>query len=632
MRRQNLAATTALALLAAVATAPAASASVPVFDSGSIAQASTIAANTGAQVNQLTTIVTTTQNLVSAVGSAGASAGALSAPGWQDMQNGGDLLNKLRTYPANLCQVAGCPKNMPESEAQRLVSGEIPTLAAGVAFANRTFYSAGQVSGDAPEPFSDSNGDGSYTQGERFTDINGNGQWDSSTGSARGLFKNDLRSYAIARDNAVRQSAISGYALALLSRDHLASSAQRATSLETMVNDATTLREDVQANSAVLIAMQQQLAHLQALNASQLEVEAARAIRQDGSIIAAQGGTRPPATYMPDDFSSTGIRTGVTNPGVMTGGAAGVSPSARSGGGGGGFLEAVTGLGGGSGGLVADIAGTLSRSGEMQGSTEVAALFALGRDIAAQTGHPEVARVLSTASGAASGRQNPQDVLWATADAAASVSGNYQMRQIVGLGRTAVEAGNQQSAESVMRATSQMARTMGRPDLAQYVNTMKSSWRNGEIDQNAAVTNVVHAASQVSGNQELNGLFTAGAQQMTNERVQAGDPEAVRRANVAISAEGLRAIGQRTDNPELTNVAGSASEVIGLMSKRAAETAREDNGSDANPQSSQSGGNTPAFDHGAVQPWDNPDTPTNETARNPGPSSAGSEDLPWKQN
>lgn len=35
-----------------------------------------------------------------------------------------------------------------------------------------------------PEPFTDSNGNGSYDAGEPFTDVNGNGQWDSDMGAA----------------------------------------------------------------------------------------------------------------------------------------------------------------------------------------------------------------------------------------------------------------------------------------------------------------------------------------------------------------------------------------------------------------------------------------------------------------
>ena len=35
-----------------------------------------------------------------------------------------------------------------------------------------------------PEPFTDSNGDGSYGSGDTFVDVNGNGQWDSDMGVA----------------------------------------------------------------------------------------------------------------------------------------------------------------------------------------------------------------------------------------------------------------------------------------------------------------------------------------------------------------------------------------------------------------------------------------------------------------
>ena len=35
-----------------------------------------------------------------------------------------------------------------------------------------------------PEPYTDSNGNGSFDQGESFTDVNGNGQWDADMGAA----------------------------------------------------------------------------------------------------------------------------------------------------------------------------------------------------------------------------------------------------------------------------------------------------------------------------------------------------------------------------------------------------------------------------------------------------------------
>jgi hypothetical protein len=46
----------------------------------------------------------------------------------------------------------------------------------------RTYQNFGDIG--QPEPFTDTNGNGSFDEGETFTDVNGNGQWDEDMGVA----------------------------------------------------------------------------------------------------------------------------------------------------------------------------------------------------------------------------------------------------------------------------------------------------------------------------------------------------------------------------------------------------------------------------------------------------------------
>lgn len=47
-----------------------------------------------------------------------------------------------------------------------------------------------------PEPYTDTNGNGSYDSGEAYTDVNGNGQWDADMGSSGYGSANDIVVYA----------------------------------------------------------------------------------------------------------------------------------------------------------------------------------------------------------------------------------------------------------------------------------------------------------------------------------------------------------------------------------------------------------------------------------------------------
>lgn len=78
-----------------------------------------------------------------------------------------------------------------------------------------------------------------------------------------------------ARDVLAGEAAINAYALALSARDHVSRAVERTEALATQASGTSTLRDDVAANTAVMLAMHDQMVQIQALLASVLEVRAA---------------------------------------------------------------------------------------------------------------------------------------------------------------------------------------------------------------------------------------------------------------------------------------------------------------------------------------------------------------------
>jgi hypothetical protein len=76
-----------------------------------------------------------------------------------------------------------------------------------------------------------------------------------------------------ARAMVAGESAADGYALALTARQQVSAMANRAQTLTTQVNSATSLRDDVAANTAVMLAIHDEMAEIQALFAALLAVQ-----------------------------------------------------------------------------------------------------------------------------------------------------------------------------------------------------------------------------------------------------------------------------------------------------------------------------------------------------------------------
>lgn len=117
-----------------------------------------------------------------------------------------------------------------------------------------------------------------------------------------GVTHADLSAAARRREQALRRTTHDAYALALLTRKLVSQGKDHATKLQNIAAGATTLRRDVQANTATVIAVHQQIAQMQALLAAAIEAKAAASVRKDTAVSRAQaqgqgqgqGGTTPP--------------------------------------------------------------------------------------------------------------------------------------------------------------------------------------------------------------------------------------------------------------------------------------------------------------------------------------------------
>ena len=77
-----------------------------------------------------------------------------------------------------------------------------------------------------------------------------------------------------ARAMVAGESAADGYAMALTARQQISAMASRAQVLANQVTSATTLREDIASNTAVMLALHDEMAEIQALLASLLAIQA----------------------------------------------------------------------------------------------------------------------------------------------------------------------------------------------------------------------------------------------------------------------------------------------------------------------------------------------------------------------
>ncbi|MBK1666941.1 hypothetical protein CKO28_02645 [Rhodovibrio sodomensis] len=479
---------TAAATGALLLASPLAHAGVPTFDATSAARAAQIMANTAQQVNRLTGILGATEDLSSAIGGAGQGGGFLLQPDWQSFSAGGDFLANLQqTLPVNLCQIRGC-----ETEAEAKIP--IDSMTTGVVFANKSFYANRPVSGA------------------------------------------DRRQFQQARENAWREAAISGYALAISSRDHLAGAPGRAQNLEGVINNATTLREDVQANSAALLALHQQLVVSQALMASMVQIEAMNVINGDSAMLKIGGAPMPPAARSDADYlAGTDTRVRVSDTERMTTGGASAAPES-------GALGAIASAvpGGGSSNVQTALQSTKSSGLPFRD------LANLASKVATLSGDREVARAASAMNSAVNGGGGVFGLFAEGVEQMARSKGNQEMVRLAYLAKRSTQGPT--SVERLIGEAELIAQGRGDYETAQQISTVRQAFRAGQLTGPQASSQALAAAGRATGSPEVDKLVSVMNQSgMTQAQQQ-----------YEIGAQVLSQINSKSGNQDVEQVLGAA--------------------------------------------------------------------------
>jgi len=211
---------------------------IPTFDTGMIANAARIAGLSAEQVNQLIDVVNVGRQMQSTLGASGGNHLSLgSLPLYSMFQSGGGLLQGLSNFGPNKCFGTSCAT----SGGSNWVPPDYTSLSSTRTAVTQTFY--------AP----------------------------------RDLRPEEKGPYVTARQQALRTAATDGLSLATKSRQQMAQFAQGEKSLQDMVDASTDMRGDVQANTAVVLALAQQLGMVQTEVTSLLEQQSLVNIGQDPS-------------------------------------------------------------------------------------------------------------------------------------------------------------------------------------------------------------------------------------------------------------------------------------------------------------------------------------------------------------
>jgi hypothetical protein len=219
------AADVALAALALAGPRTAQAQGYPVVDNYNIAEAIAIATNTAEQVSRLSQLYDTVLGVKDAIGGRGSQQGVAG----------------LLTLSQAL---AGTAPRLPFPPDGKAFPANAPrTVAALREFASSAFYSTNR---------SDAGREASFQQ---------------------------------SRQQAAREAALNGYAVALQARDDAANMPQRVTALAKSAEGAQDLRQDILAGNTALLAMLERLNQMQAVMASLLEIEASQRLAADPSYV-----------------------------------------------------------------------------------------------------------------------------------------------------------------------------------------------------------------------------------------------------------------------------------------------------------------------------------------------------------
>lgn len=464
----------AVALVALVASAAPCFAQVPVMDSAVISASNKIASNTQEQLKILKDIKGTTEEILESLGNQGQGQYDLNKnKDWKEFSSGGDLLKALEQFAPNLCALSGC---------QGAKKVEFKDLAEARAYIMKSLYG---------------------------TDV-----------SSRA----DQSDYEQLRKNAEREANVSGYALALVARQYLAESGDRAKKLDGIVNSADDVRADLRANSAVTLVQHQELTGMLALMTSMLERDATEFLAHgEKDFVSAEGGNGPADARNDSDYTSDGRRIGVNGSGAQQ-----QSPLTNQ--------QGNNPLGGSSQNqqnenpltAAAKASGNEStyqvfdRSQSTYGNDNEAVALGAAAEAAGMDGNADSQAALEAAAQNAAAGGDLANALFGAAAGVASNSSNEQLKWMFesaqygmagNVWQDAVDVGTGQRPmiDVMFDVAGNMAGNSQVPGASETLSQAQTAMQNGQIDAQQAAMVALQVASQASGHPELSPLLGGAA-------------------------------------------------------------------------------------------------------------------------
>lgn len=236
----------------------------PVIDSAAVAKAVDSVNALTQQVRELNDMLTQVQSIVQTVGKEGVPT----------------LLFQEALSQSGISQYGSPVKDLMEQETSLMVSGAV-----GKSF-KATLAEADKQKGQA----------GGATAKPDFSSLSSAEGWvrkELTVPKDASLTAIDLTRKA--RSMLAGEAAANGYAIALTVRQQVSAMGERAQKLSRQAGQSKDMRTDIAANTAVMLAMHEQLAEVQALLAAVLEVQSASGLADMDPTIAIEGGDHGPA-------------------------------------------------------------------------------------------------------------------------------------------------------------------------------------------------------------------------------------------------------------------------------------------------------------------------------------------------
>ena len=308
MHLKSTAAAAIIVSALSVTTIPAIAQQVPVTDQQVAQEVTKVAQNTQTQIEYLREIRDLTRQILEAVGGEGASSmaetfGGGGGPGGGMPGGGGGMPGMPGGAGGGMPGMPGMPGGAGGGPWDMFAGGGgfLQQLSQVMPMAEQLmgmFGGMGGVGGDAggggfgggAEGLPTGSGSSASTVGSRCSNVNFSNIeqvrdcLDSAFYVEGAATEADRIAVRGNRNESLRNTATSTMSIALATRNNAAQAAERSQALEGMVSSASTLREDLKAGNAVLLAVHQELGSLQALYAAYTELYAASIIASDGSI------------------------------------------------------------------------------------------------------------------------------------------------------------------------------------------------------------------------------------------------------------------------------------------------------------------------------------------------------------